>query len=565
METIEEFKKQQEQTVKVLEQLFEFLQEGERYGVEADQAFKQKLEVGIKATADDKLKVALIGGFSEGKTSIAAAWTEKYDKTTMKIDTQESSDEVTVYKTENFDLYDTPGLFGYKEKKKNDNDREKYKDITRKYVSEAHLVLYVMDPVNPIKESHKEELIWLFKELNLLPRTIFVLSHFDDAVDIEDDKDYEAGLKIKQDNIIGRLKDFELISDDGITVVAVAANPFEKGIEYWLSHLDNFKKLSHIESLQKATTEKIKSLGANSSLIEESKKSIIIDVLKNKLPIAIDREEKAKIEYDKFCQVYDDIKKELERTYSSLNRTRIELREFISNHFTENLILRAKGLSMDTIVDFFEREIGSEGIVLSTKISNEYERQLGSSFHAISKMQTSLNAGVQQYNNVIGKAIGDYAKKSLKTGSNFLKSGAVSVTGESVKHLRNVFMATHKFKPWGAIKLAGKINKALPLIGQAIGIGLDVWDLIDQKKKEAEFQKGIDNMVSNFEGQRKEQLDFLNDEDKFISECFPNYIDLKKQLEELHTDLQNKQKQSEDFQRWREKGEAIKAEFEIIS
>ena len=45
----------------------------------------------------NKLKVALIGGFSEGKTSIAAAWLEKLDKSTMKITHQESSDEVKIY------------------------------------------------------------------------------------------------------------------------------------------------------------------------------------------------------------------------------------------------------------------------------------------------------------------------------------------------------------------------------------------------------------------------------------------------------------------------------------
>ncbi|MEE6538245.1 hypothetical protein VWM66_10860, partial [Campylobacter jejuni] len=36
-------------------------------------------------------------GFSEGKTSIAAAWIERLDKTSMKIDHQESSDEVKIY------------------------------------------------------------------------------------------------------------------------------------------------------------------------------------------------------------------------------------------------------------------------------------------------------------------------------------------------------------------------------------------------------------------------------------------------------------------------------------
>ena len=58
---------------------------------------------------------------------------------------------------DNFVLIDTPGLFGFKEQFNADiNAMEKYKDITRKYVSEAHLVLYVMNSTNPIKDSHKD-------------------------------------------------------------------------------------------------------------------------------------------------------------------------------------------------------------------------------------------------------------------------------------------------------------------------------------------------------------------------------------------------------------------------
>jgi predicted GTPase len=155
METIEVFKKQQEQVIGVLGKLLDFLHEGEQFGLTIDQKLIKKIETGIKATADEKLKIALIGGVSEGKTSIVAAWAEEYDRSTMKISQQESSNEVSAYSMENFDLVDTPGLFGFKRTEEN----EKYKDITRKYVSEAHLVLYVMDPNNPIKETHKEELV----------------------------------------------------------------------------------------------------------------------------------------------------------------------------------------------------------------------------------------------------------------------------------------------------------------------------------------------------------------------------------------------------------------------
>jgi hypothetical protein len=45
------------------------------------------------------------------------------------------------------------GLFGFKEQENDDTHAiEKYKDITKKYVSEAHLVLYVMNPTNQLRK-----------------------------------------------------------------------------------------------------------------------------------------------------------------------------------------------------------------------------------------------------------------------------------------------------------------------------------------------------------------------------------------------------------------------------
>ena len=517
----DEFKRQQEKTLDVLRKLLIFLQEGERYGVEIDPGFKLKLETGIKATVDEKLKVALIGGFSEGKTSIVAAWMEKLDMD-MKIDEGESSDEVIVYSMEDFKLIDTPGLFGFKE----NINKEKYKDITRKHVSEAHLVLYVMDPTNPIKGSHEEELIWLFKDLNLLPRTVFVLSRFDEEANITVEDDYKERLETKRQNIIGRLKEFGIISNDDIAIVAVSPNPFKKGVEYWLSHLDEFRRLSHIESLQTATTEKIKAAGDKTALIEESKKSIAIDILKRELPVAKERDEKTRIESERLQQECDEKEEELKKVKSDLIRTRIALREFITQLFTD-LILQVNGLSFETISAFFQREIGNKGIVLSTKIKNEFERQLHSTYLGIKDMQLRLDAGIEHYNDVIGKIFGDNKK-------------IIFDIAEDIGDLFDV---------------------ELP-IDIPVDIIIDLVDKYSKAIKEEEFKNDI---VPKLEKQREKYLEFIDDENKFICGYFPNYINLQKRMEELHTILQDIQLQHENFIKWREMGEAIEAEFTIIS
>ncbi|GAA8779420.1 hypothetical protein DUHN19_09710 [Helicobacter pylori] len=49
-------------------------------------------------------------------------------------------------------------MFGFKEKIADSGKIERYKDITKKYISEAHLILYALNPSNPIKESRKDDL-----------------------------------------------------------------------------------------------------------------------------------------------------------------------------------------------------------------------------------------------------------------------------------------------------------------------------------------------------------------------------------------------------------------------
>ncbi|GHR38628.1 hypothetical protein JP0097_04300 [Helicobacter pylori] len=133
--------------------MLDFIHIGEKYGIKIEESFKVKINSAIQSTTDQKLRVALVGGFSEGKTSIAAAWIERLDKS-MKIDHQESSDAVKIYDIDNeIELVDTPGLFGFKEKiadsGKDSGKIERYKDITKKYVSKSPPYFIRAQPVKP--------------------------------------------------------------------------------------------------------------------------------------------------------------------------------------------------------------------------------------------------------------------------------------------------------------------------------------------------------------------------------------------------------------------------------
>ncbi|WP_162982007.1 GTPase [Helicobacter pylori] len=115
-ETLEQFKANQKRNQENLKKLLDFIHTGEKYGIKIEESLKEKIRNAMENVADQKLKVALVGGFSEGKTSIAAAWIDRLDES-MKIDHKESSDEVKIYDIDNeMELVDTPGLFGLKQK-----------------------------------------------------------------------------------------------------------------------------------------------------------------------------------------------------------------------------------------------------------------------------------------------------------------------------------------------------------------------------------------------------------------------------------------------------------------
>ncbi|MFP6195712.1 LeoA/HP0731 family dynamin-like GTPase [Helicobacter pylori] len=552
-ETLEQFKRNQKRNQENLKKLLDFVHTGEKYGIKVEDSLKDKIHNAMENVAGQKLKVALVGGFSCGKTSIAAAWIDRLDES-MKIDHQESSDEVKIYDIDNeIDLVDTPGLFGFKEKITDSGKIERYKDITKKYISEAHLILYALNPSNPIKESHKDDLNWLFRTLNLLSRTIFVISRFDEEADIEDEEDYNKRFKIKKENIQNRLNELISLSEEekeSLIIVAVAANPFDLGVEHWLKHKEEFQKLSHIKALQDATQKKIKENGGKLTIIEEAKKSVIQDVIYRQMPLAKKEQQEIKREMEYLNRMIEKRRKDLQNLNSEISQARIHLKEFITRYFSD-LISQVSGTSLETFNDFAIREIGDEGSNIETRVQNAFERETQGIFNELAKIETGFNADMGLFEKHAG-TLG-------KIGINFLnQSGFINAT--NIKLARDVLVATgkfvgmdlaFKFKPWGTARLEGNLNKALPLIGIAFEIG----DSVMKLKKEKELEETKEKMKSNFEEAKEQMIEFINDEAKFKQTCFPNALELEKSFQEIEEKIKKTQECDQEFEKWIQTGE----------
>ena len=557
MNAIELYNLKKESINKILGELLTFIDDGKKYGLCIDPTIIEKINNAINDNANNKMKIALIGGFSEGKTTIAAAISEKYDPNSMKISQEESSDEIVVYDYNNeYQVVDTPGLFGYKE----DDNKELYKEKTKKYISESDLVIYVMSSDNPIKESHKNILKWLFNDLNLLPRTVFVLNRFDDVVDLEDDEEFNDLLNLRRKNVLDRLIEFGIIKENEIVpIVAISANPFDRGVNEWLKDMNGYKKLSRIDDLIDATTKVVEDNGGKKEIVLYKQQSVISDILNKSIPEINNKMHDATIEINNLNELNININNELKALRENVSATRISLNEFIISYF-EDLILQAKDLSLETIDSFFEREIGDEGIVMQTRIQNEFDRQVGKINDDIFSFSLSTRNSIDRYNNVMA----NMAIDGLKKGGSALKNCKFVVANKDVFKVRDLFFNTYKFKPWQAVKIADCINKGIPIVGSILSIGIDVWQSFSENRKKQEFENAKKEIRDQLVEQRKMYISLINDDNKFETQFFPSYVELKNRVNLISQEVIEKKDYIQSFEEWKNKGDYIDAEFKKL-
>lgn len=559
-ETLAKFRERKNKADEIMGRLKKFVSAGDELGIAIPQSLNKKIDRVAAAVGEDKkLKVALIGGFSEGKTTIVSAWLERFDESSMKINQQESSDEVQVYEDEDsgIELIDTPGLFGFKEKYNADEGMvEKYKDITKKYVSEAHLVLYVMDPTNPIKLTHKDELNWLLRELNLLPRTVFVLSRFDEVADVEDDWEYQDALEIKRENVLGRLRDLISLTaeeEEEIEIVGVAANPFGKGMDYWLEHKEQLRELSRIETLQQATSKTIERKGGFFPLVFAAQQSVANDILTSNMELIKTSAEETALALENYRKTIESTKKNLAVINSKGQLAQSALIKFITRYFG-NLKAQLNGCGMETFQSFYDAEIGKDGCIMYANIQNEFNTQLQTVEVALEHAALDYEANVKQFDSTM-EIMG-------KKGLDFLRHSGV-VNAKNIKFLRDgikslaLMLGTDlgsvlKFKPWGAAKLANNLGNAL----QVVGIIMELWDSYKKAEAQEKFNKAVKGMNDDFDKMQQELLELIQGKD-FMERVFPEYVRLKTEVANSEEKIEEIEAKKEAMKQWLEEGKKI--------
>jgi hypothetical protein len=326
------------------------------------------------------------------------------------------------------------------------------------------------------------------------------------------------------------------------------------GIEHWLSNIEDFKRLSHIKTLQDETSSKIEKNGGVAAIANETKKTIIKDILEKQVPISRELNQRILEELGKLSEISTIMNREIQSLEPEIRAKKLALKEFTIDTFT-NLIRQAQGTSLETFGEFYAQEIGSEGINLNTKIQIEFERQIGSVVQSLNTIETNFNAEIGTFN----KVISNYGKQGVTYLS---KSGLINNT--TILGTRDMITSAMKtigldlsikFKPYGAINLAKGVNGALVVLGFA----LELWDSWSQHQKQEEFNKAKKKIIESFEAQRKELIESL-DSENFTQNFFPKYIELQEKLKLINLEIETMHTKEQLFNKWVEEGEIINVE-----
>ena len=515
-------------------------------------SYLNKIDSIINTLNDGEISIVLLGSFSDGKTSVVAGLLGRLEEN-MKIDNDESSDELTIYRPKDlkkgFKIVDTPGLFGTKHKEI-DGENVKFSSITEKYISEAHIIIYVCDAVVPLKDSHVEILRRVMRTYHKLDNTIFVINKMDEAgYDLLDPEDFARGSEIKKNNIISRLRDrLNLTPDEEkrLHVVCIAADPKGKGLHHWFNKIDSYYERSHIKDLRNCINQVVDNADVD-SLVESSYQTSVDDVVSS-LSQAIEKTSKP---IGKEITKIQDRRGELEEDQKQLKNELIlsknELRDSL-NTLKNDIIRDINGASIDTIGEILQSQIGVENdkvsfYVLNDKVNSLIERCCETNAKAVESNIQLLQEEFSRQNEMVDQLI---AK-----GLGQLKN--LTVTGEQVKAIRDIVASSYKFKPWGAINLGKNITKWAGWIGAGLSIGVELYSWYKKYRDGEKLEKMKLELANAINKTMADLFKSFESDESYFKNFAPSYLQMCQALKDREKEQTQFQQRVKDLEKYKQR------------
>ena len=569
MENFNIFEIEKSELMKKLGYLSEMITELKQYGFNNLDDSIEKIEKIIGKIEKNKISIAMVGGFSDGKTSVVAGWLNK-KKEDMKIDADESTDEIVFYSAkeleDNCEIVDTPGLYGNKEKQNEKGGIEKLSDKTKKYLSEANIILYVVDAQNPIKDSHRDSLEWILKDLNKASHTIFVINKMDEVVDLADDESFCIMAETKRENVRNKLVNWIGLDSgvvNNIEIICISSNPGDRGFDFWQQHREVYESRSHIGELRNTTVNLMKK-NTKSDLVKKAG----VDGLNELININKQNVEGLILSLEE--EIIPSMEQCKERNTQTLNNLKKDINNVKRNlvdelaRYEKSLQISLNAVTPDTVANFLSEEIG---IVYSDETKTGYlfymniNKIMSKNFEEIdSHIEFAQNQFVYEYNNQ--KDMFETINEKYRTDIAVLLK---SLPGPEFTKAMKAFLTTCQemlakvgvnfAKGWfggGVSKMAKAINKSIPYVAAAVEVGMDIYELYKSRERQKEFAAFKTSMNDFISTTFADMYTSINDKD-FEANYVPQIGALEKQLKNEEENIIKAKNKHSDLVKWKEK------------
>ena len=119
---------------------------------------------------------------------------------------------------------------------------------------------------------------------------------------------------------------------------------------------------------------------------------------------------------------------------------------------------------------------------------------------------------------------------AISKATSFLSKAKVN--SSTVFKVRDALFSSHKFKPWGAIKLANNITKWLGRIGFALSVATEIWEWVSERKNEQKLAKSKEDIKNAIKELIKEVYGYFDNDEEYYKNFAPSYIEMEKQVRE---------------------------------
>lgn len=514
------------------------------------QSYLGKIDSMMSGIKDSEISVVLLGSFADGKTSAVAGLLGRLEDN-MKIDNDESSDELTIYRPKDlkkgFKIVDTPGLFGTKERKI-DGKNVKFSQITERYISEAHIIIYVCDAVVPLKDSHVEIIRRVMRDYKKLDNTIFVINKMDEAgYDLLDEYDFTNGCKIKKENLVSRLcKTINLTPDEEkrLHIVCIAADPKGKGLQHWFSKIDSYYERSHIKDLRDCINKVVNNAEVD-NLSSSAFDASVKDVVKGLQQFISNTEKPVSKNLVKMERDCTEIEEDGKHLKSELTLSRNDLRQSI-NEIKNDALREIQGASLETIDDVISCQLGIQNnqvtfYVFQDKLSAQIEQCCEANANNVNIMAVKVQKAYSMQNAMLNDAV--------KYGVSQLKN--LNITGEQIKAIRDVIAKEYKFKPWGAINMGKNITKWAGRFAAGLGVAIEFYGWHKQHKdqqKLAELKQALSNAVNDC---INNVFKTFESDTEYYKNYAPSYIQLCQKIQERNNEIAALRQRIKDLEQYK--------------